>query len=145
MSASSRLPGAPGVAAERNRAVAAACFAAAGVALAALALSAAVHGVGMPRLLVLLLLAPLAEEALFRAGLQDLLLRHLATPAVANGLTALAFGATHVLVRGDAAAFGVALPALLIGALYQRRRRLRHCIALHAAMNALWLAWALSR
>jgi hypothetical protein len=33
----------------------------------------------------------------------------------------------------------VIAPALLIGAAYSRRRRVRECVALHAAMNALWL------
>jgi hypothetical protein len=47
-----------------------------------------------------------------------------------------------VAVRGDAAAFAVALPALAIGLVYSRWRQLRWCVALHAAMNAAWLAAA---
>jgi hypothetical protein len=34
------------------------------------------------------------------------------------------------------------LPALLIGFVYAHTGRLRHCIALHAAMNAIWLGYA---
>lgn len=100
-------------------------------------------GAGLQRMAVLLVLAPLTEEAVFRAGLQEVLLRHRIAPLAANGLTALTFGLLHAMLRADVAAMSVGLPALLIGAVYQRRRRLRDCIALHAAMNSLWLVWAL--
>lgn len=118
------------------------------VLLAGVAVAAAVQG-GMAgasgeRIVVLLLVAPLIEEALFRAGLHEALLRRAAPPALANVATALAFGITHVLLRGDLAAFAVMLPALLIGAVYQRARRVRHCVLLHAAMNAAWLAAGLA-
>lgn len=103
---------------------------------------AASSGAGFGRIAVLIVFAPLAEEAFFRAGLQETLLRCQGSAPVANVLTALAFGLTHVLVRGDAGAFVVAGPALLIGAIYGHRRRVRLCVALHAAMNAVWLAWA---
>ena len=89
---------------------------------------------------VLLVLAPLAEELVFRAGLQEGLLRRLRPPWVANALTALVFALAHALVRGEAAAFAVVLPALLIGIVYQRWRRVWPCVLLHAAMNAIWLA-----
>lgn len=94
------------------------------------------------RVLTLLLLAPLLEEAIFRAGLQEALLRRWQShPRLANVATAAAFGLAHVVIRADFAAFSVALPALLIGEVYQRTGRLRLCVALHAAMNATWLAW----
>jgi membrane protease YdiL (CAAX protease family) len=35
------------------------------------------------------------------------------------------------------------LPALAIGWIYQRTRRVAPCVALHAAMNALWMSWEL--
>ena len=89
---------------------------------------------------LLLVLAPVLEELVFRAGLHESLLRRLCAPWVANALTALVFALAHVLVRGDPAAFAVALPALLIGIVYQRWRRLWPCVLLHAAMNAIWLA-----
>lgn len=91
---------------------------------------------------VLLFAAPLLEEAVFRAGLHEALLRHGRGLLLANALTALLFGAAHVAVRGDAGAFAVALPALAIGLVYERTRRLRWCVLLHAAMNAVWLAVA---
>ena len=91
---------------------------------------------------VLLIAAPVLEESLFRAGLHEALLRRGGAGWLANGLTAAAFGLTHVLVRGDVAAFAVALPALAIGLVYSRWRRVRWCIALHATMNAIGLAAA---
>ena len=39
-------------------------------------------------------------------------------------------------------ALPVVPPALPVGALCQRQRRLVPCIALHAAFNAIWLMWA---
>ena len=91
------------------------------------------------RAAVWLLLAPLAEEAVFRAGLQEELLRRRVAPMIANALTAAAFGAAHAWAWQDAAGWWVAAPALCIGLLYQRHRRLGPCIALHAVMNAV--AW----
>lgn len=105
--------------------------------------AAVIAAVGSPALLkpvVLLLLAPVAEEIVFRRGMQESLLAR-APAAVANGLTAMAFGAIHSLAHQSAAALAVALPALLIGTLYQRKRRLAPCVALHAGCNAVWLLW----
>ncbi|MDB5781774.1 JDVT-CTERM system glutamic-type intramembrane protease [Caballeronia mineralivorans] len=116
-------------------------LAAAGVLLLALAAS----GHGSQRLAMLLVFAPLLEETVFRAGLQEALLRRwYCRPYLANAVTAAAFGLAHAAVRADAAAFAAALPALLIGAVYQRTGRLRHCVVLHAAMNAAWLGWSMT-
>lgn len=97
----------------------------------------------------LLLVAPMLEEIVMRAGLQEALLRRwLASGRMTrrglaiNAATACAFAAAHVAVRADALAALTALPALLIGHVYQRRRRLAPCIALHALFNATWLLWA---
>lgn len=92
--------------------------------------------------LVLLLAAPVLEESLFRAGLHEALLRHSVVVWLANAVTATAFGLTHVAVQGDWTAFVVVLPALAIGLVYSRWRRLRWCVALHALMNAAWWAAA---
>jgi membrane protease YdiL (CAAX protease family) len=113
------------------------------LALLAGALGWASLGFGMPawRVLVLLLVAPLAEEAVFRAGLHDGLLHNGVAPWLANLLTALAFGVAHLLLLGIKIQTALVwLPALLIGAAYNRWRRLCICIALHMAMNALWIA-----
>lgn len=115
-----------------------------GLAVAALALAAWLDGVAALRLAVLLAVAPLAEEALLRAGLHEALLRRGVAPLPTVLLCALLFGLAHALLRGDPVALAVALPALLVGALYQRSRRLRDAVLLHALLNALWLAGALA-
>ena len=113
----------------------------AGLLMSAVVLFAA--GQGQQRLAVMLVLAPLLEEAVFRAGLQEALLRRWhGLTLLANAVTAAAFSLAHVIVRGDAAAFAMVLPALLIGAIYQRTRSVTACTAVHAAMNGLWLALA---
>ena len=106
------------------------------VAMAALAF--APRGVAA-QWLVLVVLAPLLEEALFRAGLHEWLLRNGTRPWTANVLTAAVFGGAHALVRADPLALAVALPALVLGRVYGQTRRVRWCVALHAVMNGLWL------
>jgi membrane protease YdiL (CAAX protease family) len=95
---------------------------------------------------VLLVVAPVLEETVFRAGLQETLLRRLARQRggalAANVGTALAFAAAHMVLHPGVLAALTLLPALLVGAVYQRGRRLAPCIAVHATFNALWLAWA---
>lgn len=114
---------------------------AAGGLTSALALS--LSGDGPPHLLTLLLLAPLLEETVFRAGLQEaLLLRWQTRPRLTNAATAAVFAIAHMALRGDVSAVSVALPALLIGEVYQRTGSLRLCVALHATMNAAWLGWS---
>lgn len=100
---------------------------------------AALAWVGAPRVLLLLLLAPVLEEATFRAGLHEMLLARRVTPAWTNVLVAIAFALLHLAVQGRWEALMVACPALLVGAAYNRWRRLRWCVLLHAAMNAAWL------
>jgi membrane protease YdiL (CAAX protease family) len=95
----------------------------------------------------MLVVAPVLEEIVFRAGLQEELLRQARVRAVmgavsANVLTALAFAAAHLALRPSLLAGLTVLPALLIGAVYERQRRVAPCIALHAFFNALWLLWA---
>jgi membrane protease YdiL (CAAX protease family) len=111
--------------------------------LAWAAAAASLEMAGAPRVLLLLLLAPLLEEAAFRAGLQEALLARRWPAHAANLLTALAFAALHVWVQGSWQAAWVVVPAVLIGAAYNRWRRVRWCVLLHAAMNAAWLAMTL--
>jgi membrane protease YdiL (CAAX protease family) len=115
-------------------------LAAALAASALVAAGVALHAAGAPQVLLLVLLAPVLEEAVFRAGVQEALLRHRAAPWAANAITAGLFAAAHVLVQDQASGWLVLGPALLIGAAYNRWRRLRWCVLLHAAMNAAWLA-----
>lgn len=91
--------------------------------------------------LLWVLLVPLLEEAVFRVGLQDALLRQGLRPWLAISCTALCFMASHVLLRGAGwTSWAVVVPALLLGLVYDRSRQLRACVALHALMNAGWLA-----
>ncbi len=95
----------------------------------------------------LILVAPLLEEIVFRGGLQSALLRHVdANDAAglmrANALTALAFGAAHLLTRPSWLAAATVLPALVIGWAYQRHRSVAVCVGLHALFNAIWLGSA---
>ena len=82
----------------------------------------------------LLLLAPLLEEWIMRAGLQAWLLQRIA-PATALLASALVFAALH-LGSGLMAAALVFWPGLLFGAVYQRWRDWRLCALLHALCNA---------
>jgi Type II CAAX prenyl endopeptidase Rce1-like len=95
----------------------------------------------------MLLIAPVLEEIVFRAGLQEELLRRAElrgeTGALsANVLTALIFGAAHLALRPGLLAALTVLPALLVGLVYQRWRRVAPCVALHSLFNAVWLFWA---
>lgn len=83
--------------------------------------------------------APVVEEVIFRLGLQQELLTRLCPASAANVLTGLAFAAAHGLSQGTPQALLTLLPALAIGAIYQRSRRLAPSVALHAAFNAVWL------
>ena len=102
------------------------------------ALALAPHGTAA-QWVVLVVLAPLLEETVFRAGLHEWLLRRGTRPWTANILTALVFGGAHALLRADPLAWVAALPALMVGRVYERTRQVRWCVALHAAMNGLWL------
>jgi membrane protease YdiL (CAAX protease family) len=108
--------------------------------LAALALGAAGACASRWRaepLFVLLVASPLLEEAAFRAGLHEALLR--GAPRVANAGTALAFALAHALLHATPWALAVALPAWAIGLAYERHRSVALCAALHTACNGAWL------
>ena len=117
----------------------AAALAAAVVLVAVLVSAAQGAGITPARLAMLLLIAPVLEETIFRAGLHESLLRHAVPAGWAVVVTAIVFALVHTLLRADLAALSVVLPALATGLLYQRTRRIVPCIALHAAMNAVWL------
>jgi membrane protease YdiL (CAAX protease family) len=84
--------------------------------------------------------APLVEETVFRSGLQTALMQR-GVPA-ATACVALAFAAAHALQHPWTLAVLTALPALAIGWVYARTRRLSDCVALHALCNAVWLLGA---
>jgi len=87
----------------------------------------------------LLLLAPVLEEWVVRAGLQEWLIRRRAAEGgrgMAVVWSALAFGLLHA-GSGWRAVLLVLPPGLALALLYQRRRDWRLCVLLHCAMNAL--------
>lgn len=90
-------------------------------------------------LLRLLVLAPLLEEGVIRAGLQEWLMRRAWRPGWWTVLaSATCFSALH-LGRGPLTALAVFGPALALGLLYQYRRDWRLCAAAHAVMNGAGL------
>ena len=98
---------------------------------------------------VLLLVAPITEETVLRAGLQEWLMRRRLSMGVCIGATACAFVLAHVVLRGPSLfSLAVAGPALFIGWVYMHHRMLRSCIAWHMAMNVTWFVtspWLLPR
>jgi membrane protease YdiL (CAAX protease family) len=108
--------------------------------LAWVAAAALLEMAAAPRVWLLVVVAPVLEEAALRAGLHEALLARRWSPTATNLLTALTFAALHMAVQGSWQGALVAGPALLIGAAYNRWRQLRWCVLLHAAMNAAWLA-----
>jgi membrane protease YdiL (CAAX protease family) len=112
-----------------------------------LAWAAAAHGYGIARDnpwldVALLALAAVAEEVVFRGGLQALLLRGLSQQALgisaANLVTSLAFAAVHLWTHPPLAALGVLPVSLVLGAAYERSGgRLVPPIALHLYFNLL--------
>ena len=97
-------------------------------------------GNGARLLFVMLVFAPVVEEFVFRAGLQDALLRQGLRPLVSSLLTALAFAAMHAVFRSPWLGLAVFPVSLLLSAVYLQSRRVGPCIALHAALNLSWLA-----
>jgi len=96
---------------------------------------------------VLLVLSPLCEEIVFRAGLQTWVRRRLARHKVQASrgvivLVALAFGLAHAVLRGPALGVAVLAPALFIGWLHERYRSTALCVLVHALFNLVWLALA---
>jgi membrane protease YdiL (CAAX protease family) len=104
------------------------------------AMTVALQTASPARAVMLLAVAPWLEEAVFRAGLQEHLLRSGRRPWLCIGLTALAFAAAHMLAWQQWSAAVLVLPALALGTLYQRTRSVTACAAAHAAMNGVWLA-----
>jgi membrane protease YdiL (CAAX protease family) len=91
-------------------------------------------------LLRLLVAAPLLEEWVVRAGLQEWLMRRSTVPRTAHGAAlqvlapAVCFSLLH-LGTGWFAAAAVFPPGLALGLLYRRWRDWRLCAAAHALCN----------
>jgi membrane protease YdiL (CAAX protease family) len=92
----------------------------------------------------LLVLAPVVEELFFRAVVHRWLLERTGglrswPLSAANVATAVLFGAAHLVYGTPPLAAATVAPALAIGFVYERTRRVDLCIGLHAAFNAFWL------
>lgn len=101
---------------------------------------------GLPawdRLLVLVLLAPVLEEIVFRAGLQDWLVRRSGSTVGAIVATSAVFAAGHALAGQGWPGLAVFVPSLFLGATYAAAG-LRASIACHAWFNLCLLAAAMS-
>ncbi|WP_229508929.1 JDVT-CTERM system glutamic-type intramembrane protease [Massilia sp. CCM 8734] len=88
----------------------------------------------------LLLLAPLLEECIVRAGLQEWLTRRPSPTVLVLGLPALAFSLLH-LMSGAQAMAAVFLPGLAFGLIYRRWRDWRLCALVHALCNGVALGF----
>jgi len=78
------------------------------------------------------------EELVFRAGLQEALLRAAYPLPLCNVITAICFAVAHGLTRSWVIAAAVIPTALLIGWMYGRQRRLWPCVLTHASLNLAW-------
>ena len=88
----------------------------------------------------LLLLAPLLEEWIVRAGLQEWLMRRRGHALVVLGAPALAFCLLHA-ASGWPAMVAVFLPGLAFGLVYRRWRDWRLCALAHALCNGFALSF----
>jgi len=112
------------------------------------------HGtLAWPALLALLVVAPVAEEWVFRAGLQDWLERRAAArsawsprsrAAAAIGCSSVVFALCHVAGQGTWWALATFVPSLALGMFY-KAGGLRLAIAGHAWFNLCFVLAAVSR
>lgn len=107
-------------------------------------LTFAPHLPALSAALVMIAMAPVLEEIVFRAGLQDslaaVLPQRLGALSLANVVTAAGFALIHLWQHPPAWALATALPALVFGGLYERHRNLYAPIGLHAVYNAAYLS-----
>lgn len=91
-----------------------------------------------PWIPVMFALSAALEEVIFRAGLQEAMLRAAWPLPLCNVITALGFALAHGLTRSWLLAAAVLPTALLIGSLYGRQRRVWPCVMTHASLNLAW-------
>ncbi len=89
----------------------------------------------------LLVWGPIAEELVFRAGLQNWLMRHFNRPLIANGVTSFLFALGHYVVAGELLMWLTLLPSLVLGWAYAKTRSVGFVICLHAVLNMIFLLW----
>ena len=87
----------------------------------------------------LLVLAPLLEEWIVRAGLQEWLMRRYPAHGALTLLAPAAFFSLLHLSAGPANAAWILVPGLALGLLYRRWRDWRLCALVHALFNTFAL------
>ncbi len=94
-------------------------------------------------LLTMVVVSPVLEEIVFRAGVQDSLARRTSSRVgrltIANIATALLFCGMHLWRHPPAWALATAVPALVFGLVYERHGTLLAPIGLHAFYNLAYL------
>jgi uncharacterized protein len=101
-------------------------------------LSLPTDGITWQQGVLLLLIAPVFEEYVLRAGLHSRMSGLVRAKWLRVGLVAVAFGAIH-LPRGWVLAIGVIPAGVLLGWVYERSISWRQCALLHSALNGVWL------
>ncbi len=102
-------------------------------------------GVDWRQVIVVVLIAPLLEEVVFRGGIQHWLSRWptLAGRAMgislANVCTSVLFSATHLINQSPLTAVAVFVPSLVFGWVFDRYARILPCVVLHGFYNAGYL------
>jgi len=107
-------------------------------------LAITVHWPGWRIALVMWVAAPVLEEIVFRAGVQDGLATWLSDHRIAglsraNLLTAVVFALLHLWRHPPVWALATAVPSLIFGFFYERHRHLAAPIGLHSAYNVAYL------
>jgi uncharacterized protein len=97
------------------------------------------NGITWQQGVLLLLIAPVFEEYVLRAGLHRQMSGLISSKWLRLGLVAIVFGAIH-LPRGLAICLAVLPTGLLLGWLYEKSLSWRQCAIVHSALNGIWLA-----
>ncbi len=82
----------------------------------------------------------MVEELVFRAGLQNLLMRQKWTALTANGTVSIIFSLAHFSLSGNPATLAVFAPSLLLGWVYQKTDSLAWIVGLHSFFNLIFIA-----
>ena len=78
--------------------------------------------------------SPIAEEIIFRVGIQNYLMR-IQNKWMSIVLTAVLFALAHMVVKENIQSLLVFFPALLIGYHYMKYKSLKYVIILHSIYN----------
>ena len=93
---------------------------------------------GIKNVAIYLILSPIAEELIFRGGLQDLLANEIPRSwpkEIANIITSVHFAIVHLLFKQDLSALLVFFPSLVLGWHYRRHKSIKTVIFIHFFYN----------